>query len=45
MKVAAIQMCSGTRTEGNLRAARALLEQMEARGFVIIDAQGHATFT
>ena len=26
-------------------AARALLEQMEARGFVIIDAQGHATFT
>jgi outer membrane biosynthesis protein TonB len=25
--------------------ARALLQQMEARGFVLIDAQGHATFT
>lgn len=25
--------------------ARKLLEQMEARGFVIIDGQGHATFT
>ena len=25
--------------------ARALLEQMESRGFVLIDAQGHATFT
>ena len=29
----------------SMEAARALLEQMEARGFVIIDAQGHATFT
>ncbi len=29
----------------SMDAARALLEQMEARGFVIIDAQGHATFT
>ena len=27
MKVAAIQMCSGTRTADNLRAARALLEE------------------
>ena len=25
--------------------ARAMLQQMEARGFVLIDAQGHATFT
>ena len=25
--------------------ARALLQQMEARGLVLIDAQGHATFT
>ena len=25
--------------------ARALLAQMEARGLVLIDAQGHATFT
>ena len=25
--------------------ARVLLQQMEARGFVLIDAQGHATFT
>ena len=29
----------------SMEAARALLEQMEARGFVIIDEQGHATFT
>ena len=29
----------------SMEAARALLEQMEARGFVIIDALGHATFT
>ena len=29
----------------SMDAARTLLEQMEARGFVIIDAQGHATFT
>ena len=29
----------------SMDAARALLAQMEARGFVIIDAQGHATFT
>ena len=29
----------------SMDAARALLEQMEARGFVLIDAQGHATFT
>lgn len=29
----------------SMEAARALLEQMEARGLVIIDAQGHATFT
>ena len=29
----------------SMEAARALLEQMEARGYVIIDAQGHATFT
>ncbi len=29
----------------SMEAARALLEQMESRGFVIIDAQGHATFT
>ncbi len=29
----------------SMEAARSLLEQMEARGFVIIDAQGHATFT
>ena len=32
MKVAAVQMCSGTRTEDNLRAARALLEQAAAQG-------------
>lgn len=32
MKVAAIQMCSGTRTADNLRAARALLEQAAAAG-------------
>ena len=29
----------------SMEAARALLEQMEARGFVVIDEQGHATFT
>ena len=29
----------------SMEAARALLEQMEARGLVLIDAQGHATFT
>ena len=29
----------------SMDAARALLEQMESRGFVLIDAQGHATFT
>ena len=29
----------------SMEGARALLEQMEARGFVIIDGQGHATFT
>ena len=29
----------------SMDGARKLLEQMEARGFVIIDAQGHATFT
>ena len=32
MKVAAIQMRSGTRTEDNLRAARALLEDAAAGG-------------
>ena len=29
----------------SMDGARKLLEQMEARGLVIIDAQGHATFT